>query len=364
MKPPAEQSWTFREQVVPPYLVQLLRDKKINTKDLLLIFAVGSLVRPQSTGVAGLGCYASSSYLANLIGDHITNIARRIAKLKSKELKILVEVQWEGTRYLELEWSRNQKELESVEGEYGKLLRQKLAKLQKSDKNSEENSSIDVGKNAKDVGKNANRKLVKTPTTIISKLNIHTRDLRPESVSQATFASGIATTHTEEQNRENPKPSKAQRWARLLWDKVAAKRLLNPKRSSFADWVKAFEKFQRSGPKEGTMPTDKEISYYLKALLPHISASMDQHYWPVVHSARAFCDKFHQIKRQVDKWEARQKVDQANQESDFFRTKDGRLFVKLSGGGRKFIPPADESLYDVPEHLRRTSDNNTEDLAW
>lgn len=154
--------------------------------------------------------------------------------------------------------------------------------------------------------------------------------------------------------REAIRTSKAKKWANLIWRRLDEVRLLNRNRSRFPEWVKHFEYLQRRGPKEGPHASNDEIDYYLKELLPYISVDMDKEYWPVVHSAGAFCDKFHQVKRQVDKKKRllkEKETKKIEEESGFFRDKQGGLCLRDSDGVKR-IPAQDEWRYSVPEHLR------------
>lgn len=119
--------WQFRDQVTPARIAHLLMKRKITSTDLLLFWLIGSLVRPQGRR-SGLGCWASNAGFAKWTGLNPTYISQRISFLAKRGLILIVT--WNGKRYLELEWSRTAEERDSLEGEYGKLLRKTHAELE------------------------------------------------------------------------------------------------------------------------------------------------------------------------------------------------------------------------------------------
>lgn len=126
MKPPPGTGWEFREQVLPPRLIHLLLEEQISRKDLLLIFVIGALVRPQADQ-NGIGCFASNEYLANAIKSNPIYVSSRLALLEEKGLLLIVN--YDGRRYLELEWSRTGEERASMPDGYGKALRAAYDKI-------------------------------------------------------------------------------------------------------------------------------------------------------------------------------------------------------------------------------------------
>ncbi len=112
--------WQFRQQTIPARLCYLLREGKITSTDLLLIFTIDALVKPQGER-DGIGCWASNKYLGQAVNVHQRYVSERIQALAAMGLVLSLTI--DGQRYLELEWSRTAEERQAIPGKYGKALR-------------------------------------------------------------------------------------------------------------------------------------------------------------------------------------------------------------------------------------------------
>ena len=110
----------FSNQHVPAMVVGLLFRREIHVADLLLLFAIGDVV-DRNRSETNRGCSANDAYLAEAANILLHSVPKRIERLKRQG--IVIEVRMDGTRYLELEWSRIGIELNAMEGKYGRLLR-------------------------------------------------------------------------------------------------------------------------------------------------------------------------------------------------------------------------------------------------
>jgi hypothetical protein len=123
-----KQEWQFRQQNTPAYVCHLAQQGKVSLKDLLLMWTIDSLVKPQ-TDKEGSGCYASNEYLGEAAGCHPMHVSKRLQYLA--EIGLVVIINYKNQRFLELEWSRVAKELAAMRGNYGIRLRNALKKLNK-----------------------------------------------------------------------------------------------------------------------------------------------------------------------------------------------------------------------------------------
>ncbi len=148
----------YRTQQVPPRISGLLREKKITATDLLLMFAIDTLVKPQ-TNEDGIGCYASNAYLGCAANVHEKYVQERLTYLKS--MGILLSVKMKGQRYLELEWSRTAEERSAMEGLYGEIIRQAHQNAVESLKTTLIDSGLENGESNNFVTRRSKEKLTR-----------------------------------------------------------------------------------------------------------------------------------------------------------------------------------------------------------
>lgn len=143
--------WQFRDQRVPARLCHLLRDDKITSTDLLLLFVIDSLVRPQGAE-DGLGAFPTNKYLGEAVNVHPVYAGNRINYLNELGLVLIVYVGQQ--RYLEAEWSRTAEEREALAGEYGKAHRKAYRKLLKhlADKDDDSEATPEPASLKEDIG--------------------------------------------------------------------------------------------------------------------------------------------------------------------------------------------------------------------
>ena len=115
------EEYCFRSQVTPAFVCQLLREGKLTTSDLLLMWIIDSMVQTEWGGKRAVGCFMSNKYLAQATNTHPGYVSNRISHLC--EMKLIVIV-WRGhQRYLELEWSRTAAERDAMkDGTYKEAL--------------------------------------------------------------------------------------------------------------------------------------------------------------------------------------------------------------------------------------------------
>ena len=128
-KPPSKTHVFSRILTAIPYVGNLFLRKEISRTDMMILWIIDDLVSHRSDGAGwehGKGCYAKNKYFADSIGTNVSYISRRLTELKDQGL--VVDVRMGGRRYLELSWSRTNKQLLQMEGRYGELLREDYAR--------------------------------------------------------------------------------------------------------------------------------------------------------------------------------------------------------------------------------------------
>ena len=120
------ENWQFHDQLIPARLMYHMKHDKVSTSDLLLIFVISNLTKPQ-TDEDGRGCYATNAYLASAASVHPMHVSKRIQHLN--DLKILLIVNSEGRRYIEVEWTRTSEERVALAGQYGIDYRKAYAEM-------------------------------------------------------------------------------------------------------------------------------------------------------------------------------------------------------------------------------------------
>lgn len=192
MKPPAGQSWQFRDQKIPARLLYLLKlgesDGGITATDLLLSCVIDALVKPQGDET-GLGCYASNEYLGAAAGAHPTYVPQRFKRLE--ELCLLLVVRLKGQRYLEMEWSRTAEERAALEGGYGVALRRAYEALEKRLKD-RENEGLENPNSPLGIPKAPPLEIPKAAPLGISKQKSKEEDLTDKEVEKGARTPGSA----------------------------------------------------------------------------------------------------------------------------------------------------------------------------
>ena len=90
----------FKGWWIPEYVVSLFEEKKINSKELILLATIDSFAK------RGKGCFASNAYLGEKVNVGVERIKQMISHLVALEL--LVRKGFDGrTRRIETYWSRN-----------------------------------------------------------------------------------------------------------------------------------------------------------------------------------------------------------------------------------------------------------------
>ena len=94
-----------KDQTVPAYHIYKLKRQELTTTDLLLIWAINDLTKPREEQPGeGLGCSATDRELAQIVRRNLTYVSARIKKLIDQGE--LLEIHFQGRRYLEVEWHR------------------------------------------------------------------------------------------------------------------------------------------------------------------------------------------------------------------------------------------------------------------
>ena len=128
---PTDKAWHFRDVTIPARVLYLLLEGKkkkgekgermgITGRDLVLLALIDDLVTTHGTS-PGRGCWASNGYLANTLNTTETVISQRLTHLW--KLGLIMTIEFEGTRYLECEWSRIAEERSKMTDDYGHLVR-------------------------------------------------------------------------------------------------------------------------------------------------------------------------------------------------------------------------------------------------
>src|SRR5208282_4955762 len=76
----------------------------------------------------GRGCYASNNWLGERLRKNGMYISGRISQLQKSGMLMIVN--YEGRRYLEVDWSRTAEERAAMDDEYGELLRKEFTLLE------------------------------------------------------------------------------------------------------------------------------------------------------------------------------------------------------------------------------------------
>lgn len=332
----------FPDCRTPARLANLFRDEVISSKDLLLLWTIEALIRsPGNT--TGRGCWATNAYLAEAINAGPMYVSARISRLK--KMGLLFTVEFDGRRYVEVEWMRTAEERAAFPGPYGKQLRVEHAALCKRARPlmSEEeggntgtlpkgntgtlpgvtleryqNNQIDPNTQKKEThccggGRNGARepfgkaKLPPTPR----KYPKGQPPVQPTGNGRATFLNG--TTPRSEEERLASKLFKAIDGASKV-----------QRSADMTKWAVVFREF---------IPKVKGGRAHFVRVLDWYCANVGRRFTPAAYSAKTFCDKFDNIVRSM------QVQAQAARKDDGGRRKNSNDYLDDN-----FIPPDDDNL--------------------
>ena len=337
MKPPQGQSWQFRDQRVPARIVHLLRDDKIFVRDLLLMFAIDSLVKPQGEE-DGVGCFASNSYLAKVVKANTTYVSERLNTLKKMGLVVIITLK--GRRYLELEWSRTAEEVREVAGEYGNALRKARRLLRNACSDS---ARAEGGGSARAEAEYSKEEDLNKTKTIS----------RPKG-------GGVRSMADLDGGRDKLR-SPGGRLAVHLYTKLRERRKIMSAESCPRKWGNRLDQFISQLAKRDGLPATEAAARLEKDINIHVE-HLDDRYWPKAYSADTFCAKFANIEDAIARLDQQHGDDQkttlykaaqraADEDGDCRVTKGGRVWIKRPGGNWTMINEGEELEYILPDDV-------------
>lgn len=308
--------WRFdRSFELPPNILELLKNSKITSTDILLMSVIEAMTRNSTNH---LGCFMSNGYLADAIGGNKTYVSDRIAHLEHEGFLLIVWLN--GKRYLELEWTRPAEERAELEGEYGEELRRqyqklldrleqnkKLSRFRKNPKGSEKTEpplrkkpnppSEKTEHNYKDKDKKREIKEIHCPQP-------------PSAGGQSTVNSNLNGKSKNHNSSSNGKPilpilekkelSPARKLAIQLYDGLNSKKVLGrnfPKQENTGEvvskkWQIWFSRLLDNGL------SFEEIQKTIKDYIPFIGVD---EYVPQGYSGESFYKKYDSIVREIKK---------------------------------------------------------------
>lgn len=124
---PDTSDWIFCDVILPAHVQRLFFEDKLTATDLKLVMRVAQMVKHYGDG-SGRGCFALNRTIAKWLSVHPVYVSERLNHLA--EMGIILIIQFEGRRYLELEWSRTSDERMELADGYGEVLQAAYQDLQ------------------------------------------------------------------------------------------------------------------------------------------------------------------------------------------------------------------------------------------